>query len=125
MVTEDILRRMRALGAIAVPFGSYVHRHGGNLVAWYGTERVKRMFAHRWFRDAGVAVAGSSEFPCGPFEPLLAMHSCVTRTGWDGTPASTVAAQTHDARILRCTRRLAPAQDDTAFPTGKHLLTLA
>ena len=86
VVTEDILRRMRALGAIAVPFGSYVQYHGGNLVAWYGAERVKRMFAHRWFLDAGVAVAGSSDFPCGPFEPLLAMHSCVTRTGWDGTP---------------------------------------
>src|SRR5919199_4254501 len=44
------------------------------------------MFAHRAFLDAGVAVAGSSDYPCGPFEPLLAMQSCVTRMGWDGTP---------------------------------------
>jgi predicted amidohydrolase YtcJ len=42
------------------------------------------MFAHRAFLDRGVAVAGSSDYPCGPFEPLLAMQSCVTRTGWDG-----------------------------------------
>ena len=34
VVAEDIVRRMRALGAIAVPFGSYVHYHGGNLVSW-------------------------------------------------------------------------------------------
>jgi predicted amidohydrolase YtcJ len=31
-------------------------------------------------------VAGSSDYPCGPFEPLLALQSCVTRTGLDGTP---------------------------------------
>ena len=86
VVTEQILERMRRLGAIAVPFGSYVHYHGANLVRWYGRERLERMFAHRALLDAGVAVAGSSDYPCGPFEPLLAMQSCVTRVGWDGTP---------------------------------------
>jgi predicted amidohydrolase YtcJ len=89
VVTEEILQRMRRLGAIAVPFGSYVHYHGGNLVKWYGAGRLERMFAHRSFLDASVAVAGSSDYPCGPFEPLLAMQSCVTRTGWDGTPIGT------------------------------------
>jgi predicted amidohydrolase YtcJ len=34
--------------------------------------------------DAGVAVAGSSDYPCGPYEPLLALQSLVTRVGWDG-----------------------------------------
>jgi predicted amidohydrolase YtcJ len=51
---------------------------------WYGAERAERMFAHRSFLDAGVGVAGSSDYPCGPFEPLLAMQSCVTRRGGDG-----------------------------------------
>jgi predicted amidohydrolase YtcJ len=84
IVTPDILRRMRRLGAIAVPFGSYVHYHAGRLLEWYGAERVQRMFAVRSMLDAGVAVAGSSDYPCGPFEPLLALQSCVTRRGWDG-----------------------------------------
>ncbi|MFN2459204.1 MAG: amidohydrolase [Candidatus Velthaea sp.] len=86
VVTEDILQRMRRLGAIAAPFGSYVHYHGGKLLDWYGEKRLERMFAHRSFLDHGVAVAGSSDYPCGPFEPLLALQSCVTRTGFDGTP---------------------------------------
>lgn len=86
IVNDDILRRMRALGAIAAPFGSYVHYHGGKLLDWYGPERIERMFAHRSFIDHGVAVAGSSDYPCGPFQPLLALQSCVTRTGYDGTP---------------------------------------
>ena len=38
-----------------MPFGSYVHYHGGNLLKWYGAERAERMFAHRAFLDAGVA----------------------------------------------------------------------
>ena len=86
VITDPILERMRRLGMIAVPFGSYVHYHGGNLKRWYGEKRLDRMFAHHSFLDSGVAVAGSSDYPCGPFEPLLAMQSCVTRTGWDGTP---------------------------------------
>jgi len=75
---------MRELGAIAVPFGGYVGFHGEKLVRWYGAERLERMFAHRSFLAGGVAVAGSSNYPCGPFEPLTAMQSCVTRQGPDG-----------------------------------------
>ncbi len=86
IVNDAILARMKALGAIAAPFGSYVHYHGGKLLDWYGPERIERMFAHRSFLDHGVAVAGSSDYPCGPFEPLRALQSCVTRTGADGTP---------------------------------------
>jgi len=89
VITDDILRRMERLGMIGVPFGSYVHYHGGNLLAWYGPERAERMFAHRSFLDRGVAVAGSSDYPCGPFEPLLAMQSCVTRRGADGVDIGT------------------------------------
>ena len=86
IVNDEILRRMKALGAIAAPFGSYVHYHGGKLLDWYGPERIERMFAHRSFLDYGVAVAGSSDYPCGPYQPLLALQSCVTRTGYDGAP---------------------------------------
>jgi predicted amidohydrolase YtcJ len=85
IVNEAILDRMRKLGAIAVPFAGYVGYHGGKLLEWYGPARVERMFAHRWFLDAGVGVAASSDYPCGPYEPLFGMQSCVTRTGGDGS----------------------------------------
>ncbi len=84
VITDEILTRMRRLGMIAVPFGSYVSYHGGKLLDWYGADRLERMFAHRAFLDCGVAVAGSSDYPCGPFEPLTAIQSCVTRRGSDG-----------------------------------------
>ncbi len=84
VVSESILARMKNLGMVAAPFATYVHYYGGKFVDWYGAERVQRMFAHRSFLDAGIAVAGSSDYPCGPFEPLLGMQSCVTRRGADG-----------------------------------------
>jgi predicted amidohydrolase YtcJ len=86
LVDDDILRRTASLGLVAVPFGSYARFHGDKLPGYYGTERLDRMFAHRSLLDAGIAVAGSSDYPCGPLEPLSAIASCVERRALDGTP---------------------------------------
>jgi predicted amidohydrolase YtcJ len=85
LVDAGILKRIAAQGLVAVPFGSYVAFHGEKLPGYYGMERVSRMFAHRELLDAGIPVAGSSDYPCGPYEVLLAMQSCVTRRAADGT----------------------------------------
>jgi predicted amidohydrolase YtcJ len=84
IVNDDILGRLKRLGAVTTPFASYVNYHGTNLRKWYGDKRLQRMFAHRSFLDWGVPVAAASDFGCGPFEPLLGMQSCVTREAWDG-----------------------------------------
>jgi predicted amidohydrolase YtcJ len=112
VVTEEILARMKALGAIAVPFGSYVHYHGAKLLEWYGAKRLERMFAHRAFLDAGVAVAGSSDYPCGPYQPLLALQSCVTRTGGDGTPLGLSQRITPQEALALYTVNAAAASDE-------------
>lgn len=83
IVDGGILRRMRELRAIAVPFAGYAGYHGGALNRWYGEQRTERMFAHRSFRDEGVTVAGSSDYPCGPYQPLWGIQSMVTREGVD------------------------------------------
>lgn len=83
VIDDAILARMKAVGAIAVPFAGYAAYHGGALNGWYGADRAQRMFAHRAFLDSGVTVAGSSDYPCGPFEPLLGLQSMITRTGAD------------------------------------------
>lgn len=114
IVDEGILRRMQELGAIAVPFGSYVHYHGARLLDWYGERRVRRMFAHRWFLDSGVLVAGSSDYPCGPFAPLLAMQSCVTRRGFDGTPLGLEQRITAEEALALYTTSAAAATGEEA-----------
>jgi predicted amidohydrolase YtcJ len=93
VVTPEIVARMAALGVVAVPFGSYAWFHGDTLVDWYGEQRLERMFAHRTLLDAGLTVAGSSDYPCGPWEPLRGLQSCVarrSRTGRDIGPSQRV-----------------------------------
>ncbi len=84
IVTPEILARMARLEVMAVPFGSYAWFHGDTLIDWYGPRRLERMFAHRSMLDAGLTVAGSSDYPCGPWEPLLGLQSCVTRRSRGG-----------------------------------------
>jgi len=75
---------MKQLKLLAVPFGSYIHYHGEKMILYYGQERVEMMFAHRSFLDYGIPVSGSSDNPCGPYEPLLGIQSCVTRKSATG-----------------------------------------
>ena len=50
----------------------------------YGKERLENMFAVRSFLDAGIPVTQTSDYPPGPFEPMMAIQSSVTRTDYTG-----------------------------------------
>ena len=79
LVNPEILTKMRRLGTIATPFCTYVYHHGEKM-PFYGEERLQWMFAQRSFLDYGVVATGATDYPPGPFEPLLGIQSCVTRT---------------------------------------------
>lgn len=79
VVNDSLVKRIRALGAIPNPFSTYVYYHGEKM-RHYGPERLNRMFAVRSFLDAGVPVTQTSDYPPGPFEPMMALQSSVTRT---------------------------------------------
>ena len=83
LVNPDLLRRIRDTGSIPTPFWTYVHFHGEK---WrnYGAAKMEWMFAHRSFLDYGIPVAGASDYTPGPFEPLMAIQSMVTRRDFDG-----------------------------------------
>jgi predicted amidohydrolase YtcJ len=83
LVNPDLLRRIKALGAIPTPFWTYVYYHGEK---WkeYGPEKMQWMFAHKSFLDTGTPVPGASDYGPGPFEPLMAIQSMVTRKDYNG-----------------------------------------
>lgn len=83
LVNPDLLRRIRATGSIPTPFWTYVYYHGEKW-AEYGEEKARWMFAHRSFLDEGIDVVGASDYGPGPFEPLMAIQSMVTRTDYRG-----------------------------------------
>jgi predicted amidohydrolase YtcJ len=83
LVTPELLKRIAAIGAIPTPFYTYVYYHGDKW-AQYGDERLRWMFAHRSFLDHNIRVAGASDYVPGPFEPLMAIQSMVTRRDYRG-----------------------------------------
>ncbi len=83
LVNPDLLARIEAAGSIPTPFYTYVHYHG-NKWSEYGEERMQWMFAHRSFLDYGIPVAGASDYIPGPYEPLMAIQSMVTRKDMEG-----------------------------------------
>jgi predicted amidohydrolase YtcJ len=83
VVNDSLVRRIRALGAIPTPFSTYFYYHGEKMRE-YGAERLDSMFALRSFLDAGVRATQASDYPPGPFEPMMALQSEVTRTDMSG-----------------------------------------
>jgi predicted amidohydrolase YtcJ len=83
LVNPDLLNRIKACGCIPTPFWTYVYYHGEKW-AQYGDEKLRWMFAHRSFLDHGIPVPGASDYPPGPFEPLMAIQSMMTRRDYRG-----------------------------------------
>jgi len=83
VINDSLIRRIKALGAIPTPFSTYVYYHGEKMRE-YGAERLNSMFALRSFLDAGIRPTQASDYPPGPFEPMMALQSEVTRTDSQG-----------------------------------------
>lgn len=83
VINDDLVRRIRAIGAIPMPFSTYVYYHGEKMKA-YGAERLNHMFALRSFLDAGIRPTQASDYPPGVFDPMMALQSSVTRTDRNG-----------------------------------------
>jgi predicted amidohydrolase YtcJ len=83
VINDQLIKRIRDLNVIPNPFSTYVYFHGEKMVA-YGKERLERMFAVKSFLDAGINVTQTSDYPPGPFEPMMAIQSSVTRTDMSG-----------------------------------------
>ena len=83
LINDDILRRLKALGAVPVPFTSYAY-YNTDKFHFYGGERMKHSMAYRSFFDNGIRAAAGSDFSPGPFAPLMGIQGMVTRTGWNG-----------------------------------------
>ena len=83
LVNPDLLKRIKACGCIPTPFWTYVYYHGEK---WeqYGDAKLQWMFAHRSFLDSGIPVPGASDYAPGPFEPMMAIQSMVTRRDYRG-----------------------------------------
>lgn len=83
LVNDDLLRRIKAAGAVPAVFTTYAY-YNADKFHFYGEERMKWSMAYRSFLDAGIPAAAGSDFSPGPFAPLMGIQGMVTRTGWNG-----------------------------------------
>jgi predicted amidohydrolase YtcJ len=84
LITDDLVRRMKALDAVPAMFTTYAY-YNTDKFPFYGEALMKRSMAYRTLLDAGIKATAGSDFSPGPFAPLMGMQGMVTRTGWDGT----------------------------------------
>jgi predicted amidohydrolase YtcJ len=83
LINDSLLARIKALGAVPAVFSTYAY-YNSDKFHFYGPALMSHCMAFRSFIDRGIAVAAGSDFPPGPFAPLMAMQGMVTRTGWNG-----------------------------------------
>ena len=84
LVNPDLVRRIKAIGAVPALFTTYAYYNPDKFV-YYGQEMMKSCMAFRSLLDAGVYAAAGSDFSPGPFAALMGIQGMVTRTGWDGS----------------------------------------
>jgi predicted amidohydrolase YtcJ len=83
VINDELVERIKALGAIPTPFSTYVYYHGEKM-RYYGAEWLNHMFALRSFLDAGIRATQASDYPPGEFIPMMALQSEVTRKDGKG-----------------------------------------
>ena len=83
LVTDALVRRIKAVGGVPAMFTTYAFYNSDKFV-FYGADLMQRCMAYRTLLEAGIPAAAGSDFSPGPFAPLMGMQGMVTRTGWDG-----------------------------------------
>lgn len=83
----DDLARARRIGVIASMQPSHAASDMGWATDRVGPARAATLYAWRAVADAGLTIAGGSDFPIDPETPLLGLHAAVTRQDTNGRPA--------------------------------------
>jgi predicted amidohydrolase YtcJ len=86
IVNPMLINRIKKLGLVPTIMGAYTYHIGDKLLPAFGDKRLNRMFAARWFLDAGIPVAAHSDHPASPFSPLIGIHALVNRVTKGGNP---------------------------------------
>lgn len=102
LVNPSLLERIAAGNYIPAPFYTYAHYHGEKWIE-YGEEKMEWMFAHKSFMDHGIMVAPASDHSPGPYEPLMALQSMVTRKDFSGRVWGPSQRVTLDQALKICT----------------------
>ena len=83
LADDALIARMKTLDGVPALFTCYAY-YNPDKFKFYGVELMRHIMPYRSYLDAGVRVAGGSDFDPGPFSPMMGIQGMVTRTGWNG-----------------------------------------
>ena len=82
VMNPGILARVKDLGVV-LALHSYIYEHGAKMDA-YGTHRYPWMHANRSALEAGVPLAGNSDYPVSGANVMIRLRSLMSRTSLEG-----------------------------------------
>jgi predicted amidohydrolase YtcJ len=91
----ELLMRLTKLKAMVVTQPPFIYQSGERYIATVPPERQRWLYRIKSFLDSGLVVAGSSDSPIAPDNPLLGIYAAVTRraeTGQALLPEEAVSA---------------------------------
>lgn len=100
----ELLKRLKKLRAVVVTQPIFIYHSGQRYLATVPAERQRWLYRIGSFRGAGLMVAGSSDSPVAPDNPLLGIYAAVTRRAESGQqllPEEAISAE--DALALYTT----------------------
>jgi predicted amidohydrolase YtcJ len=92
----ELLERLVKLKAAVVTQPPFLYSSGERYIATVPPERQRWLYRIKSFLDAGLTVAGSSDSPIAPDNPLLGICAAVTRkaeTGQEVLPEEAISAE--------------------------------
>lgn len=84
LCTQEHLRRMNAIGALAIPQPAFIYYLGDSYIENFTEEQLAMAYPGRSWFDAGIMAAGSSDVPVVSCDPFVNLRSAVTRLTQDG-----------------------------------------
>lgn len=83
MCTPEHLRRMKAIGALAIPQPSFIYYLGDSYIENFTEAQLAMSYPGRSWFDAGIVAVGSSDVPVVSCDPFVNLRSAVTRLTQD------------------------------------------
>lgn len=109
VVRPDQIERMARLGVALVPQPRFIAEYGDGMAAKLGPERTTRSYPAASVLRAGGVLAGSSDRPVAPGEPLRIVQAFIERRTESGAPYGPDERLTVDEALRACTAGSAAA----------------
>lgn len=84
IVSEEMLDRIKAIGAVPIPGTTFLYDMRPVYLANLGEERTRYAYAMKTFQDRGIVAAASTDAPVSLVNPMTGIQMMMTRTDRNG-----------------------------------------